>query len=119
MLPETSKQNTNNFQPVLKPDFSKVIEKPRKFKVKKILKTIAKIVLVCLVIAIIILIMVRVLYYKNLERAYALSISAKGNLELSLHKLVNREFKESAELIKSANTEFLEAQQELSKIKIM
>jgi hypothetical protein len=119
MLPETFKQNTNNFPPVPKPDFSKVIEKPRKYKVKKILKTVGKIVLACLVSAMIFLIVIGVLYYKNLEQAYALSISAKGNLEASVHKLVNREFKASADLIKLANTEFLEAQTELAKIKIM
>lgn len=102
-----------------KPDFSQITERPRKSHWKKSLVLLIKIVLVILVLAIISLGVLGILYYKDLQEAYSFSLSAKGNLDLALHQLINREFKEAAASIKLSNDDFKQAQTLLDKIKIV
>ncbi|MCX6745677.1 MAG: DUF4012 domain-containing protein [Candidatus Parcubacteria bacterium] len=102
-----------------KPDFSQITERPRKSYWKKSLVLIIKIFLAVLVLAIIFLAVLGALYYKDLQAAYSFSLSAKGNLDLAMHQLTNREFKEAAASIKLSNDDFNLAQKLLDKIKLV
>jgi len=102
-----------------KPDFSQITERPRKANWKKFLVLLIKIFLVVLVLVLIFLAVLGAIYYKDLREAYSLSLSAKGNLDLALHQLTNREFKEAAASIKLSDDDFKGAQKLLDKIKLV
>jgi hypothetical protein len=55
-------------------------------------------------------------YYKNIKQSYDLSLQAKANLEAALHKIINREFTDGADLINKANAEFKQAKDLLDKV---
>jgi len=115
-MSEQTKQNLQAHSPL--PDFSKIVEKPQK-GLTKIIFLILKILLSLIIILIIGLGVLGAVYYNDLKQAYALSLTAKNDLESSIHKLTNREFKEAANLISQSNSEFSQAKGLLDKIVIL
>jgi len=100
------------------PDFTKIAEKPRRSLAKDRLFFAGKIVLIFLFVIIIFCAVLGVLYYKNFKQAYNLSFAAKDNLELSIHKVINRDFQEAASLINQANSEFGQAKELLDSVTV-
>jgi len=101
------------------PDFSKITEKPKKSSFAKIFKVVLLVLGILLVLVILLAVILGVVYYNNVKQAYNLSYSAKANMELAVHKMVNRDFKEAANLINTANSEFDEAKELLDEVIIV
>ena len=99
-----------------RPDFSKIAEKPRRSYFKKIFWWSIKILALILILLIIGSAILGAIYYKNIKQAYDLSLAAKNNLELSIHDITNRNFKDAANLIGQANSQFIAAQGLLAKV---
>ena len=113
-MPVQNNQNLNNQTPV--PDFSKIAEKPKKPYLKKVVFLLLKILLALMLVLIILGAIMGFVYYKNIKQSYVLSLQAKANLEAALHKIINREFTDGADLINKANAEFKQAKDLLDKV---
>jgi len=101
------------------PDFSRIVEKPKKNYFKKVLFWILKILAIVLVVLIIGAAILGAIYYKNFQQAYGLALDARANLESAVQKVVNRDFVGSAPLLDKANSDFKEAKRLLDKIHIV
>jgi len=111
---DQNNQNLNNQIPA--PDFSKIAEKPKKPYLKKAIYLVLKIILSLVIAALIFGAVMGFVYYKNIKQSYDLSLQAKADLEQALHKIINREFTNGADLIKKANAEFTQAKDSLDKV---
>ncbi len=101
------------------PDFSKITEKPQKSYFKKMTFLVFKFFLAFLIFIMIGGAILGVVYYNNFKKASELSFSARDNLELAVHKVINREFKEAADLINQSNLEFKQAKDLLDEVIIV
>jgi cellobiose-specific phosphotransferase system component IIA len=113
---EEVKQNLNN---LTSPDYTKIQEKPKNTKWKFFAFLLLKIAAVILLLAIILAAILGLIYYNNFKQAATLSFAAKDNLDLAVHKMVNREFDQAAELIGQANSQFQQAKELLDKVIIV
>ena len=109
-------QSQTNLPEQRMPDFSKIVEKPKKSRFKAVFFWALKIIGAILLFLIIAGGILAFIYYQNFTRSYNLSLQAKNNLETAIHKIINREFKEGADLIGQANSEFTQAQNLLDQI---
>lgn len=101
-----------------KPDFSKIVERPRKSTFKKVAFLVLKIVLILLIIGIIIGAVLGVIFYNNIKQTYGLAMSAKDKLESAAHLVINRDFKGAADLLKSANIDMTQAKSNMEQAAI-
>ncbi|MFA5188531.1 MAG: DUF4012 domain-containing protein [Patescibacteria group bacterium] len=119
-MPDNNSQNLNEFRPQApQPDFSKITEKPRKPRAKKIIWLALKILAALLLILIIGAGILAAIYYKNLQQSYSLTMEARTNLETALHQIINRDFKGGADSIAKSNADFIQAKALLDKIVIV
>ncbi|MBN1325644.1 DUF4012 domain-containing protein [Candidatus Falkowbacteria bacterium] len=101
-----------------KPDFSKIVEKPRKSTFRKVAFLVLKIILILLIVGIVIGVVLGVLYYNNIKQTYNLAILSKVKLESAAHLVINRDFKGAAELLNSANADMAQAKSNMEKAAI-
>ncbi|MCX6740076.1 MAG: DUF4012 domain-containing protein [Candidatus Parcubacteria bacterium] len=111
--------SNNNLVGLNSPDFTQIKETPKNSKYKKALFFGLKILIVLIILAIIGLGVLGLVYYNNIKQAYNLSLSAKDDLEQSLHVIINRDFKSGAKLINTAHGKLADARGLLDKVKII
>jgi len=110
---ETQQENISS------PDFSAIKEAPKSQKPKVYFYWILKILAVIVLLLIIMGVILGIAYYRNFKQAADLSFAAKANLELAVHKMVNRDFDQAAELIKQANGQLSESKELLDQVIIV
>lgn len=98
------------------PDFTKIRETVQKSKLKYGILLVVKVLLGLVIVFIITSLILGLIYYRNIKQAYSLSFSAKDNLESAVHKIINREFKEAANLIQDSNAKLTESKRLLDQI---
>jgi hypothetical protein len=98
-----------------KPDFSKIIEKPRRFLFKKVSFLILKILAALIIVVLIIGGVLTVLYYNNLKQVYSSAFDARDKLQLAIHAAINRDFREAADLLSQANADFVLAKSNMDR----
>ncbi|MDD5341478.1 MAG: DUF4012 domain-containing protein [Patescibacteria group bacterium] len=101
-----------------RPDFSKIVERPRRTSFKKIAFLILKILLALIIAAVIFGAVLTVLYYNDLKQAYTLIFDARDKLQQAIHSATNRDFAGAATLMGQANTDFTAAKSDLDKAAI-
>jgi len=101
---------------ITSPDFSQIREKPKNTKGKLLFALILKIIGAVLIFLIVAGLVFAIAYYKNFKQAADLSFAAKDNLEMAIHKMINREFDEGAKYISQANTQFEQAKELLDQV---
>jgi hypothetical protein len=120
-MTETNNQNLINNENLSEdklssPDFSKISETPKKSKCKRYLFIALRVLAIVLVVLIILGAILGFIYYNNFKQANDLALEAKTNLELAIHKMVNREFDDAAILINQSNLQLSEAKQLLDEV---
>ncbi|MBD3359560.1 MAG: DUF4012 domain-containing protein [Candidatus Buchananbacteria bacterium] len=120
-MAETNNQNLINNENLSEdklssPDFSQISETPKKSKFKKNLFIALRVLAVVLVFLIILGAILSFVYYNNFKQANNLALQAKANLELAIHKMVNREFDEAATLINQSNLQLTDAKKLLDEV---
>jgi len=109
----------DKFNPVNKlpsPDFSQMVESNKKSSWRKIAFLIIKIILALVVAVVIVAVIWGLIFINDLKQAYKLSFDAKSKLELAIHDVINRDFKDAADLITQANTDFIRAKNLISHV---
>jgi archaellum component FlaF (FlaF/FlaG flagellin family) len=100
------------------PDFSKIVERPRKSTFKKVAFLILKIVLILLAVLIIAGVILAAIFYNNIKQSYALSMDARNKLESAIHLVINRDFKGGADLLSQANADLVQVKSNMDKASI-
>jgi len=101
------------------PDYSQIKEKAPRFRFKTVIFLLLKILTVAVILLVVGGVILGLIYYNNITEAYQLSFSAKDNLESAVHKIINREFEESADLIQEANSQLARSKELLDKVALV
>ena len=109
----------NNLNPISNlpsPDFSQISEKNKKSSWGKIIILVIKVLVALLVVIVTVSVVWGLIFFNDLKQAYKLSMDGKVKLESAIHDVINRDFKNAADLITQANWDFIQSKKLISHV---